>query len=92
MVPSRGLETFPEGLRRTLGEDVVKLEWKVTKISREDDGSFTIDYDTPDGATTIRAKTVVMTAPACVTAEVVKDLAPDAAAALRKVYYRPSRP
>ena len=71
-----GLKTFPEGLAKKLGDDVVKLEWKVTKISREDDGSFTIDYDTPEGATTIRAKTVVMTAPAYVTAEVVKDPRP----------------
>lgn len=84
-----GLKTFPEGLAKKLGDDVVKLEWKVTKISREDDGSFTIDYDTPEGATTIRAKTVVMTAPAYVTAEVVKDLAPDAAAALGEFYYPP---
>ena len=84
-----GLKTFPEGLAKALGSEKVKLEWKVTKIAKRDDGSFAITYDTPDGEKTITTATVVMTAPAYVTADTVQDLAPDAAAALRKFYYPP---
>ena len=84
-----GLKTFPEGLAKALGSEKVKLEWKVTKIAKRDDGSFAITYDTPDGAKTITTATVVMTAPAYVTADTVQDMAPDAAASLRKFYYPP---
>ena len=84
-----GLRTFPEGLAKALGSEKVKLEWKVTKIAKRDDGSFAITYDTPDGEKTITTATVVMTAPAYVTADTVQDMAPDAAAALRKFYYPP---
>mgnify|MGYP001971283351 FL=1 len=84
-----GLKTFPEGLAKALGSEKVKLEWKVTKIAKRDDGSFAITYDTPDGVKTITTATVVMTAPAYVTADTVQDMAPDAAASLRKFYYPP---
>ena len=86
-----GLKTFPEGLAKALGSEKVKLEWKVTKIAKRDDGSFAITYDTPDGEKTITSATVVMTAPAYVTADTVEDMAPDAAASESSTI-RPSRP
>jgi len=85
-----GLKTFPQGLAKQLGPEKVKLSWKVTKIQKmEGGGGFTIDYDTPEGPKTITTATVVMTAPAYVTAEVVKDMAPKASVALDKFYYPP---
>lgn len=84
-----GLKTFPEGLAKKLGPEIVKTEWKVESIARKDDGTFTLVYSTPQGQTTIEATTVVMTAPAYVAAAVVKEMAPAAAAALEKFYYPP---
>lgn len=69
----------------------MKLQWKVTKIEKlpgADEG-FKLEYDTPEGPVTVHAATVVMTAPAYVTSEVVKDMAPAASAALAKFYYPP---
>lgn len=72
-----------------LGPEIVKTEWKVTKITKNDDESFTVTYDTPDGEVVIVATTVVMTAPAYVAAAVCAEMAPKAAAALNKFYYPP---
>ena len=86
----RGLKTFPKGLAKALGSEKVKLEWKVTKIAKRDDGSFAISPTTPRPVEkTITTAAVVMTAPTYVTADTVQDMAPDAAAALRKFYYPP---
>ena len=85
-----GLKTFPEGLAKNLGSEIVKTEWAVKTITKnENDGSFTLVYDTPQGETTIVATTVVMTAPAYVAAAVCAEMAPKAAAALNKFYYPP---
>ena len=55
-----GLKTFPEGLAKNLGSEIVKTEWAVKTITKnENDGSFTLVYDTPQGETTIVATTVV---------------------------------
>ena len=84
-----GLKTFPEGLAKALGPEKVRLEWKVTKIAKRSDGSFAITYDTPEGVQTITTETVVMTAPAYVTADTVEEMAPETSTALRKFYYPP---
>ena len=69
---------------------MVKLEWKVTQITKNADGDgFDIAYDTPEGAKTITSHSVVMTAPAYVTSKVVEAMAPAASAALDKFYYPP---
>jgi len=84
-----GLKTFPEGLARQLGPEIVKTEWKVTKITKNEDKTFTLTYDTPNGETVVVATTVVMTAPAYVAAAVCAEMAPAAATALNKFYYPP---
>ena len=86
-----GLKTFPEGLAKAIGQEKVKLEWKLTKIEKlgEDNEGFRLEYDTPEGPKVINATTVVMTAPAYVTSQCVKDMAPAAAKALDEFYYPP---
>ena len=89
-----GLKTFPEGLARAIGTERVMLEWTLKKMSKRPDGSFELEYATkgPGGveaSRTITAKSVVMTAPAYAVADVVQEMAPKAAEALREFYYPP---
>ena len=69
----------------------MKLQWKNTKIEKLPEGEegFKLEYDTPEGPVTLKATSVVMTAPAYITSEVVKDMAPAASEALAKFYYPP---
>jgi len=83
-----GLKTFPEGLAKQLGDDV-KLNWKLTNVAKAADGGYECTYDTPDGEQKVTTKCLLLTAPAYVTADIVKGMAPAAAAALNKFYYPP---
>lgn len=84
-----GLKTFPEGLAKKLGGELVKTEWKVEQITKNADDSFTLVYSTPSGKQTVEATTVVMTAPAYVAADVIAEMAPKASEELKKFYYPP---
>jgi len=84
-----GLKTFPEGLAKQLGDDVVKLNWKLTRVSKAEEGGYKCEYDTPQGPETVITKCLLLTTPAYVAAEVVKGMAPAAATALNKFYYPP---
>ncbi|CAL53621.1 Protoporphyrinogen oxidase, C-terminal domain [Ostreococcus tauri] len=84
-----GLKTFPEGLAKQLGDDVVKCNWKLVNVNKAAEGGYTCEYDTPEGRRTVIAKCLLLTAPAYVTAEIVKDMAPAASTALNKFYYPP---
>ena len=88
-----GLKTFPEGLAKAIGTERVMLEWTLKKMTKRPDGSFELEYATGSGdekaSRTITAKSVVMTAPAYAVADVVQEMAPKAAEALREFYYPP---
>ena len=49
-----------------------RLNWRLTSISKEGD-LFVLAYDTPDGGVSIRARSVAMTAPSYVVADLLKD-------------------
>ena len=83
-----GLKTFPEGLAKQLG-DVVKCDWKLVSVSKASEGGYECVYDTPEGQQTVITKCLLLTAPAYVTAEIVKAMSPTAADALNKFYYPP---
>lgn len=84
-----GLKTFPEGLAKQLGDDVVKCNWKLVSVSKASEGGYECVYDTPEGQQTVTTKCLLLTAPAYVTAEIVKAMSPTAADALNKFYYPP---
>ena len=48
-----------------------------------------MQYDTPDGPTTLTTRAVAMTAPSYVVADLLQGSCPEAAEALRKFYYPP---
>ena len=58
----RGLSTLPNAIHKNLGDDVVKLEWKLTKVEKDGD-TYVVTFDTPNGEETVTAKAVVSTIP-----------------------------
>mmetsp|Transcript_23477 Transcript_23477/g.48742 ORF Transcript_23477/g.48742 Transcript_23477/m.48742 type:complete len:584 (-) Transcript_23477:58-1809(-) len=79
----KGLGTLPNAIKKELG-DRVKLEWKLTKLEKNN-GEYTATFDTPDGSKTIKAKSVVSTAPAHALRDVLDPVLPEAACLFDKV-------
>lgn len=53
----------------------IRVNWKLTSITRLPSGVFSLKYDTPEGAKEIQAKTVALTVPAYVAADLVQSAA-----------------
>jgi hypothetical protein len=51
----------------------VRLNWVLKNISATPDGLYKLDYDTPSGPATLRARSVAMTIPAWVLGDIIKD-------------------
>ncbi|WP_128478812.1 protoporphyrinogen oxidase [Halorussus pelagicus] len=79
-----GLQRLPEALAEAHAENV-RFETPVTGVREGENGSY--DLETPDGTESFDR--VVLTTPADLTADLVGDLAPDSAAALRELNYNP---
>ena len=79
-----GLSTLPIAIAKELGSKV-RLEWKVTKVDRYDDGTYNVSFDTPDGSKNVRTRTVVCTAPAHALRDVFTSVIPESALLLDKV-------
>jgi oxygen-dependent protoporphyrinogen oxidase len=82
----KGLATLPNAISEELGQPVggpakpdskIRLKWKVTKIERDGD-TYVATFDTPGGTETVRAKTVVSTAPAHALRDVLTTVMPGA--------------
>eukprot|EP00931_Biecheleriopsis_adriatica_P053558 TRINITY_DN31374_c0_g1_i1.p1 TRINITY_DN31374_c0_g1~~TRINITY_DN31374_c0_g1_i1.p1 ORF type:complete len:608 (-),score=127.45 TRINITY_DN31374_c0_g1_i1:63-1862(-) len=72
-----GLGTLPNAIAAELGDSRVQLNWKLVKLERAD-GVFVASYDTPDGAKTVSARSVVSTAPAHALKDVLTPVLPEA--------------
>ncbi|GBG67268.1 hypothetical protein CBR_g88557 [Chara braunii] len=72
----KGLSTLPKAIAKSLGENKVKVNWKLKEIRRLDQNScrYQLIYDTPDGLQTISTNTVVLTVPAYVAADLIRPL------------------
>jgi len=84
----RGLKTLPEAIGNNLA-DRIRCNWKLQSISKTPEGLFLLSYDTPQGQQQLRSRSVAMTVPAWVLADLVKDTAPSTSAALNKFDYPP---
>ena len=82
-----GLSTLPNAIAAELGQPVgevpspearVRLNWRLTKLSREPDGIFVAAFDTPAGEEHVRARAVVSTAPAHALKGVLAEVLPGA--------------
>ncbi|KAK7269541.1 hypothetical protein RIF29_22272 [Crotalaria pallida] len=84
----KGLTMLPEAISARLGNKV-KLSWKLSSISKLDDGEYSLTYETPEGVVTLKSKTVVMTIPSYIASTLLRPLSAAAADALSKFHYPP---
>ncbi|CAO2173954.1 unnamed protein product [Urochloa humidicola] len=83
----KGLAMLPNAITSSLGSKV-KLSWKLTSITKSD-GGYALVYETPEGAVSVQAKSVIMTIPSYVASDILRPLSSDAADALSRFYYPP---
>jgi len=82
-----GLRTLPDVIAKQLLDEIkcdiycrrfyffiCRLQWKLTDIKEGDDGMFTLTYETPEGDKSIQSKTVALTVPSYVAADLLQDL------------------
>ena len=73
-----GLGMLPNAVKKRLGEERVKLKWKLEALTRKDkDGPYVATYSTPEGRQTVEAQSVAITAPAHVASTILKDMIPE---------------
>eukprot|EP00933_Yihiella_yeosuensis_P063118 TRINITY_DN66188_c0_g1_i1.p1 TRINITY_DN66188_c0_g1~~TRINITY_DN66188_c0_g1_i1.p1 ORF type:complete len:609 (-),score=135.42 TRINITY_DN66188_c0_g1_i1:179-2005(-) len=86
----KGLVQFADALTADLekGGCPIKLQWKLKSLKW--DAAFeqhVLEYETPEGMKTLRSKSIVLTAPSYVTAELLRPLSSAAAEALSEIKY-----
>lgn len=84
----KGLSMLPNAISSRL-EGRVKLLWKLTSITKSDNGVYKLAYETPSGMVSLQSKTVIMTVPSYVASTILRPLSDVAADALSKFYYPP---
>ncbi|KAI9182005.1 hypothetical protein LWI28_021007 [Acer negundo] len=84
----KGLTMLPEAISQRLGS-TVKLSWKLSGITKSDNGVYTLTYETPEGLISIQSKSVVMTIPSHVASSLLRPISVGAADALSQFYYPP---
>jgi protoporphyrinogen/coproporphyrinogen III oxidase len=81
-----GLKALPEAIAAQLG-DRLKLNWHLTRLDRTERDTYIAVFSTPDGQQEVEARTVVLTTPAYVTAELLQPLKPSVSSALQAFTY-----
>jgi len=85
----KGLKQLPEAIARNV-KDTIRVNWKLSKISKLGGSEgYSLVYDTPEGQVEVRSRTVALTVPAYVAAELFKKDVPTAAEALNSFDYPP---
>ncbi|MEG5055259.1 MULTISPECIES: protoporphyrinogen oxidase [unclassified Microcoleus] len=82
----QGLKALPEAIAAELG-DRVKLNWHLTRLQRTQRETYIAVFSTPDGQQEVEARTVVLTTPAYVTADLLQPLQPEVSSALQAFTY-----
>ncbi len=84
----QGLQMLPEAIASQLGERL-KLNWHLLRLSRTEQQTYLAEFSTPDGPQQVEARTVVLTTPAYVTAEILEPLHPQVSQGLKGISYPP---
>jgi monoamine oxidase len=58
-----GNDGLPRAIAARLPKDAVRLGWRLRAIGRQPDGRVSLDFETPDGAKSIRADHVILALP-----------------------------
>jgi len=83
-----GLSTLPNAIQESLGEDIVKLQWKLITIedNKNNQYPFVATYETPQGTQKVHAKTIVSTIPThALRTTVLQNILPTATTLLNKI-------
>jgi len=81
-----GLKALPEAIAAQLG-DRLKLNWHLTRLDRTERETYIAVFSTPDGQQEVEARTVVLTTPAYITAELLQPLQPEVSSVLQAFTY-----
>ncbi|TAG91209.1 MAG: protoporphyrinogen oxidase [Oscillatoriales cyanobacterium] len=81
-----GLKALPEAIAAQLG-DRLKLNWHLTGLHRTENKTYIAEFSTPDGPQQVETRTVVLTTPAYVTADLFQSLQPEVSSALQAFTY-----
>jgi protoporphyrinogen/coproporphyrinogen III oxidase len=84
----KGLQTLPIAIAKKVEDDVV-CNWTLQQISKGTDGLFELTYETAEGSKRVKARSVGLTAPSYVVADLLKSVAPAASDALKAIDYPP---
>ena len=66
-----------------------RTSWKLKAVSKNKDDTFALTYDTPDGQKQLKTRTVVLTVPAYIAADLLQEASAAAADKLRGFDYPP---
>ncbi len=66
-----------------------RTSWKLQSVSKNKDNTFALVYDTPDGQKQLKTKSVALTIPAYIAADLLQDHCTAAADKLRGFDYPP---
>lgn len=84
----KGLAMLPDAIAARLGSNV-KLSWKLSSITKLDNGGYNLTYETPEGLVSLQSRSVVLTVPSHIASSLLHPLSAAAAEALSKFYYPP---
>ncbi|WP_341732669.1 protoporphyrinogen oxidase [Microcoleus sp. EPA2] len=81
-----GLKALPEAIAASLG-DRLKLNWHLTGLQRTEHKTYIAEFSTPDGPQQVETRTVVLTTPAYVAADLLQSLQPEVSSTLQAFTY-----
>jgi len=82
----QGLEALPKAIAAQLG-DVVKLGWHLIQIKPTEHQTYLAEFSTPQGPARIETRSMVLTTPSYVSADLLANLCPVASQGLAKIPY-----
>lgn len=84
----QGIGALPNAIAKQLG-DQLKLNWQLTRLERTENQTYRAEFSTPEGVQQVETRTVVLTTPAYVTAEILKPLQLQVSQTLTEIPYPP---
>jgi oxygen-dependent protoporphyrinogen oxidase len=84
----QGLEALPKAIAAKLG-DAVKLQWRLTSLQPTENGTYIAQFATAEGPQQVETRSVTLTTPAYVAAELLESWLPEISRELKAIPYPP---
>ena len=84
----QGLETLPKAIATKLG-DRVKLNWTLKSLQPTQNRTYLAEFATPEGPQQVETRSVTLTTPAYVAAELLESWQPEISSDLKAIPYPP---